>query len=346
MVLITPRKDMIDNLHPMYKDIIKEYFTDGRNYYSADGSQSYPADQYYKTIEDDIKNRARLLPLTVSGGDVAWVVAQTAPTHYRLTLIDGGYLNPDDRIVTVNFHTIEPLHMVDLLDGKEFDISNPSSVTVDVPCGLFRFIDILTDGTVGIIDDYNENEEDLVIHEKLNKPDTETITTHHKSESLPEIEDESVSSTKQKTLRYAYIINNENTSPQSENISFVDSFNMSSQKIIEENGETGSIEAEPVLYASAENTTTENSPYDYKEQKTYTKPVKEESTILSEVNILDESLLGTIPTVKLYNKKDEVKKESIPVLPESKERKRAPIIGIIAATLLTSFGAMIMIKDQ
>ena len=136
-----PRGAMTDHLHPMYKGIMKEYITDGRYYYSSDGKHRYAADDTYLAIEADIKRSAKRLPLTVSG-EVAWVTAQTSPTHLRLTLIDSGYINPNARTATVTFHTVNPVKMVDLLDGKEFDIAHPPSVPIDVPCGMFRFIDI------------------------------------------------------------------------------------------------------------------------------------------------------------------------------------------------------------
>jgi len=153
LVLITPpqqgafaaknavRKALRDYLHPIYKSILKEHITDGRSYYSADGKRRYAADEYCKTIESDIKERAKLLPLTVSG-DVGWVVAQTAPRHLRLTLVDGGYINPAARTATVRFHTVKPKGMRDVLSGETLDISGQSSVKLPVPCGLFRFIDI------------------------------------------------------------------------------------------------------------------------------------------------------------------------------------------------------------
>ena len=120
---------------------MKEYITDGRHYYSADGKQQYAADEYYQVIEDDIKNSVSLMPLTVSG-DVAWVVAQSATNHLRLTLIDSGYINPHARTATVHFHKATPVKMVDVLEKTSFDISDPTAISVDVPCGLFRFIDI------------------------------------------------------------------------------------------------------------------------------------------------------------------------------------------------------------
>ena len=80
-----PRGRLTDHLHPIYKNIMTEYITDGKNYYSKDGNSTYSADQYYTTIENDIKQKAQLLPITVEG-NVGWVAAQTGPKHFRLTL--------------------------------------------------------------------------------------------------------------------------------------------------------------------------------------------------------------------------------------------------------------------
>jgi hypothetical protein len=136
-----PRGALTDHLHPMYRRIMKEYLTDGRHYYSADGDRRYAADTYYQVVEADIKKRATRLPLTVSG-DVAWVAAQTSARHLRLTLVDSGYLNPKTRHATVTFHTVKPVKVVDLLDRRTVAITRPGTVAVDVPCGLFRFLDI------------------------------------------------------------------------------------------------------------------------------------------------------------------------------------------------------------
>lgn len=153
MVLITPVQDgalandhtyrgkLIDHLHPLYKNILQEYITDGRNYISSDGKQTFPADTYYKTVKADIENKAKLLPITVSG-DAGWVVAQTDDLHLRLTLVDGGYINPSEKEVTVTFHTAKPIKMTDVLSSESFDLSNPKAVKVTIPCGLYRFIDV------------------------------------------------------------------------------------------------------------------------------------------------------------------------------------------------------------
>ncbi|TXF86675.1 T9SS type A sorting domain-containing protein [Neolewinella aurantiaca] len=136
-----PRGKLIDKLHPLYRGIMQEFITDGRDYLSADGTVRYPAETYFSTVEKAIEDAAQELPLTVDG-DVGWVVAQTAPNHLRLTIVDGGYLNPTAKKATVRFHTAIPVSMTDLLDGTTYDLSNPGAVEVNIPTGMFRFIDI------------------------------------------------------------------------------------------------------------------------------------------------------------------------------------------------------------
>ena len=136
-----PRGKLVDKLHPIYENILKEYITDGRHYISADGTQKFPAETYYKIIKKDIEKSAKLLPLTVSG-NVGWVVAQTDEKHIRLTIVDGGYINPSEKEVTLTFHTVKPSKMTDVLNGETFSLKNPKAVKVKIPCGLYRFIDI------------------------------------------------------------------------------------------------------------------------------------------------------------------------------------------------------------
>ncbi len=135
-----PRGNLKDNLHPWYKSILKEYVTDGRYYYSKDGTQKFSADEYYKIIKEDIQASSKKLPITVTGG-VAWVVAQSAPNHLRLTLIDGGYLNPNTRIAKVKFQSIDPIFIKDILNNESFQ-ADGNTVAIPISCGGFRFLDI------------------------------------------------------------------------------------------------------------------------------------------------------------------------------------------------------------
>lgn len=135
-----PRGKLTDHLHPFYKNITKEYITDGKDYISTDGKERFPANTYYKGVEKDIQDSAKLLPITVSG-EVAWVVVQTAPTHLRLTIIDSGYLNPAERLANISFNGIKPLKITDVLTGEKWEAKN-ATASIPVPLGSFRFIDV------------------------------------------------------------------------------------------------------------------------------------------------------------------------------------------------------------
>ncbi|WP_172665849.1 PQQ-binding-like beta-propeller repeat protein [Flammeovirga sp. OC4] len=136
-----PRGNLEDHLHPMYKGLLKEYITDGKNYLSSDGSSVYPANSdYYKEIEKSIQEGAKSLPIRIKSGEVAWVAVQTSPGHIRLTLIDNGYLNPDDRVAKVILQR-EVKEIKDIVSNQTLK-AHGDVLEVTIPCGLFRFIDI------------------------------------------------------------------------------------------------------------------------------------------------------------------------------------------------------------
>jgi len=139
-----PRGRMEDHLHPLYRGKLKEFFTDGRSYLSADGKTKRRADRHFEDVAEAIRDGEKLLPLTVTGG-VGWVVSELSPTRLRLTVIDNGYLNPNDRAAVVTFRASKPSGMTDVLSGETFAVEAGGSVTVPVPCGLFRFLDIELD---------------------------------------------------------------------------------------------------------------------------------------------------------------------------------------------------------
>ncbi|MFI3322308.1 MAG: PQQ-binding-like beta-propeller repeat protein [Rikenellaceae bacterium] len=150
MVLMTPptdptkpRGDIKNHLHPIYKNILKEYFTDGRNYYSdTKKSKTYSAKEYYKTVENAIVEGEKQLPLTVVGR-VGWATAQTAPKHLRLTLVDGGYLNPGNQKADITFQTAKVKKVTDLVTNQDITSQiNGSKLGVVVPCGSYLFLDI------------------------------------------------------------------------------------------------------------------------------------------------------------------------------------------------------------
>ncbi|WP_152286521.1 T9SS type A sorting domain-containing protein [Flavicella marina] len=152
MVLITPpqngiyvqenkvRGSLEERLHPFYRGKLKEFYTDGRHYYSADGVETYSADQYATVVKEAIEEASEDLPIKVTG-DVAWVVAQTDVHHFRLTLIDNGYLNPKTKTAKIEFNNVTPVKITDLVTKKILTIG-ANKTFIGVEAGMFRFIDV------------------------------------------------------------------------------------------------------------------------------------------------------------------------------------------------------------
>jgi hypothetical protein len=145
----TVRGALTDHMHPIYQENTKEFITDGKNYITPNGQTVVAANS---NRVDQIKNQLRLksglLPMTVSGG-TAWVVAQSAPKHLRLTLIDSGYINPEDRIAQVKFNSVTPVEITDLLSGESFVVNSDNIAEIPVSAGSFRFIDVKISETIG-----------------------------------------------------------------------------------------------------------------------------------------------------------------------------------------------------
>ncbi|MFI3318242.1 MAG: hypothetical protein SNH88_03540 [Rikenellaceae bacterium] len=128
-------------LHPIYKGKTKEFFTDGRYYYSdAKMSKKYSPKEYYKEVERAIIESSAILPVTVKG-EVGWVAAQSAPKHLRLTVIDGGYIDPSEKQATIKIGAAKVKSITDLVTGEQLKISGGES-EITIPCGMFRFFDI------------------------------------------------------------------------------------------------------------------------------------------------------------------------------------------------------------
>ncbi len=136
-----PRGAIEDHMHPLYKGKTKEFFTDGRNYYSdAARTTAYSPKEYYTEVASAIEQGAKLLPLTVKG-QVGWVAAQSAPKHLRVTIIDGGYLNPSDKVATIVIGAANVKSITNLVTGEKLAIKK-GECEVNIPCGLFVFLDV------------------------------------------------------------------------------------------------------------------------------------------------------------------------------------------------------------
>lgn len=145
----TVRGNLTDHMHPIYAGITQQFITDGKQYLTANGLNTFAANSNrYQQIKTRLADKAKLLPMTVTG-EAAWVVAQSAQKHLRLTLVDSGYLNPDNRLAQVKFNTVTPVKITDILSGETFTANGDAIAEIPVPLGGFRFIEVEISEVIG-----------------------------------------------------------------------------------------------------------------------------------------------------------------------------------------------------
>ena len=111
--------------------------TDGKNGYKND--QSIIASKFGQIMKETAGKGVENLAVIVSG--VSWSVIKIDEYHSRVVLVDPGYINPKKRIATIQFQNRYPKSVKDILSGEEL-IHKDNSLSVDVPAGSMRFIDI------------------------------------------------------------------------------------------------------------------------------------------------------------------------------------------------------------
>ncbi|MDO7173156.1 hypothetical protein [Mariniflexile sp. AS56] len=114
------------------------FISDGK--VGFDGDKKIPANQFGDTIKNTVNDGEMNLPIVVKGA--SWSAIKLDGNHTRLILIDPGYINPQDREVSILFQGKTPVGMVDILSNEKIN-SNGNSVKLKVPAGSMRFIDVI-----------------------------------------------------------------------------------------------------------------------------------------------------------------------------------------------------------
>lgn len=113
--------------------------TDGESFYDEHGLRRPPG-EYQSEVQKALHTAGSRLPLVVRGR-VHWSAARLDPTHVRVTLVDPGYLDPDDRDAKIVFQHLDPVTCTDILSGVNLPIAR-RTVEVRVPAGTWRIMDI------------------------------------------------------------------------------------------------------------------------------------------------------------------------------------------------------------
>lgn len=104
-----------------------------------ENEKTVPAKAFGAIIESTVKQGAAKLPVLVQGA--SWSAIRIDDNHIRVILIDPGYIDPQDRQVTVTFNQKQPVSAVDILSKEILKIAN-KSIQLIVPAGSLRFVDL------------------------------------------------------------------------------------------------------------------------------------------------------------------------------------------------------------
>ena len=97
------------------------------------------AKKYASELKKIVETGAKRLPILVKGA--AWSAIKIDENHTRIILMDSGYIEPQERDVTIVFQHRKPKSVQDIL-SKENLIVSKSQMDVKVPAGSLRFIDV------------------------------------------------------------------------------------------------------------------------------------------------------------------------------------------------------------
>jgi hypothetical protein len=121
------------------------FVSDGRVGYK--GKKAVSANKFSPVMTDVITQGKKQLPILVEGA--SWSAVRLDDNHSRIILIDQGYIDPQDREVTITFQGKQPKWVKDILSNEGVMLSktinkgvaqNTSKLTV--PAGSVRFIDV------------------------------------------------------------------------------------------------------------------------------------------------------------------------------------------------------------
>lgn len=99
-----------------------------------------------------LETQSQTLPFRVKG-DAVWNVIQQSETLYHIILIDPGFVNPKDRTVTLETNLTGNWVAYDRLTQQEINPVFAGGISIDVPAGAFRILEIVKEGSLSLTKD-------------------------------------------------------------------------------------------------------------------------------------------------------------------------------------------------
>ena len=116
------------------------WHTDGTYVWKNEG-QKYTGQEAANRLRADFEAAANQLPFRQEGDAVFMQTVRMAEGHYRLFLVDPGWINPQDRDVTVRVQLPGEYRVTNVLNNTPHSVANHRFSTT-VPAGLFTILDV------------------------------------------------------------------------------------------------------------------------------------------------------------------------------------------------------------
>jgi hypothetical protein len=113
--------------------------TDGQFFYDESGQPHGPS-EYRPVVEAALREAAAKLPVLVRGA-AHWSAVRLDASHLRVTLVDPGYLDPDDRDVEIVLPQKGWIRCRDILSGEDLPIHD-GIIPLRIPMGSLRIVDL------------------------------------------------------------------------------------------------------------------------------------------------------------------------------------------------------------
>ncbi|MCP4313565.1 MAG: hypothetical protein GY790_20115 [Bacteroidetes bacterium] len=136
MVTIVP-DNTPEGIGSLYKTRIS---TDGEVFFETGGKTYGPA-EYRPVVEAKLREASARLPVLVQG-TAHWSAAWIDENHLRVTLVDPGYLDPDDRDVSIELQQEGWTRCHDILGNVELNIEK-NVIPLRIPMGSVRIVDLI-----------------------------------------------------------------------------------------------------------------------------------------------------------------------------------------------------------
>jgi hypothetical protein len=117
----------------------RKFTTDGRFFFDEAGEPKEPG-AFRKVVEEALRQGAEELPVLVEG-PVHWSAVRLGEQHIRVTLVDPGYLDPDDRDAQIAVRSLAVTGCTDILSGETLECAG-GRLKLRVPMGAARIVDI------------------------------------------------------------------------------------------------------------------------------------------------------------------------------------------------------------